>query len=135
MIARASADEVLDLRWRVLHPGRARRDAHMASDHAPSTRHWALRRDGVVVAVVSVLDLRGLALRGMAVDPTLQRQGLGAHLLDHVQRDVDAAMWCNARGSAVAFYTACGWTAVGPVFEIDGEGPHQRMVWSPSAAS
>jgi GNAT superfamily N-acetyltransferase len=135
VITRASADEVIDLRWRVLHPGRARRDAHMASDHAPSTRHWALRRHGVVVAVVSVLELRGLALRGMAVEPSLQRLGLGARLLDHVQREVDAAMWCNARSSAVAFYSACGWTPVGPAFEIDGEGPHQRMVWAPGNAS
>jgi GNAT superfamily N-acetyltransferase len=132
VISRAAADEVIDLRWRVLHPGRPRRDAHMAADHAPTTRHWALRREGAVVAVVTVLDLRGLALRGMAVDPTLQRQGLGARLLAHVQRDVDAPMWCNARHAAVSFYTACGWRAVGPLFEIDDEGPHQRMVWAPA---
>lgn len=103
----------------------------MASDHAPSTRHWALVIDDAIVGVVSVLELRGLALRGMVVEPSMQRRGLGAQLLAHVQREVGAPMWCNARQSAVLFYAAGGWTAVGPIFEIDDEGPHQRMVWSP----
>lgn len=106
----------------------------MASDHAPTSRHWALTIDGAVVAVATVLELRGLALRGMAVEPSMQRRGLGRQLLAQVQREVDAAMWCNARAEAASFYEASGWIRVGPEFTIDGEGPHQRMVWSPSGA-
>ena len=131
MIRQVDAEAVIDLRWRVLHPGRSRRDAHLAADHASTSRHWALTVDGQVRAVASVLELRGLALRAMAVDPAHQRQGLGAALLAHVQREVDAPMWCNARASAVPFYAACGWVVVGPVFDMPPEGPHQRMLWTP----
>lgn len=128
-IGPAEIDAILDLRWRVLHPDRPRRAARMTPDRAPTTRHWALCVDGEVVACVSVLALRGWALRGLAVDPAHRRRGLGAALVRHVTREVAAPLWCNARLDAVPFYRAVGWTEVGPIFEIAGEGAHQRMVW------
>jgi GNAT superfamily N-acetyltransferase len=76
------------------------------------------------------MDLRGYALRAMAVSPERQRQGIGTRLLRVVQAEVDTTLWCNARVDAVGFYARLGWLAVGPVFEIEHHGNHQRMTWT-----
>jgi GNAT superfamily N-acetyltransferase len=123
------AAALIDLRWRVLLPGRPRRDAHLAQDR--DGRHWALRVGGALVGGVSVIGLRGLALRAMVIDPAWQRRGLGLQLLARVHADVAAPLWCNAREGVVGFYEAAGWRVMGPRFVIAGEGEHRRMGWSP----
>lgn len=125
VVERAERDDLLDLRRRVLTSGRR---AAMSRDHRPDTGHWVARRGTEVIGCVSVMSLNGWVLRGMAVDPACQGRGVGRLMLEHVAEEVDAPMWCNARLAAVGFYEACGWVAVGPVFEIEGEGAHRRMV-------
>ena len=129
-IERVERDAILALRECVLSSP----DVHVTSlsqDLAPSTRHWAARMDGAVVGCVSVMRLRGWALRGMAVSVQHQRKGVGAQLLNFVCAEIDAPMWCNARIEAVAFYSHLGWVKVGPIFNMQERLPHQRMTWIP----
>lgn len=73
-------------------------------------------------------------LRGMAVDPGYRGRGVGMALL---RAGLDAAreaggqrVWCNARMSAIGFYERMGMIRIGPPFEIEGVGTHERMVVS-----
>ena len=125
-VGRVHRDALLDLRVQVL--GKGTGGAAMSGDLSPTTRHWAAWIGGDLVGCVSVMTLRGLALRGLAVSAVHQRQGVGAQLLRVVCAEVDASMWCNARLDAVSFYSAMGWESVGPVFSLQGQ-PHQRMLW------
>lgn len=142
-VGRASLDDVLGLRARVLRPGQAVEAAVFPCDAQPDTRHWAAWRAGGVVAVATVareplpedrpltapVDPRpGWQLRGMAVDGALQGTGVGRRLLDAVVADVGAPLWCNARLRAVPFYARAGWRVVSDRFEVTGIGPHHRMV-------
>jgi len=127
-VRRVSRDVIVPLRRRVLSlPGGA--VTTLGGDLGPETRHWAALAGDDVVGCVSVMALRGWALRGMAVSPERRRQGVGARLLAVVCDDVNAAMWCNARRVAVPFYAAMGWVAMGPQFVLGEGGLHQRMVW------
>jgi GNAT superfamily N-acetyltransferase len=142
-VRRGTAEEVVDVRHRVLRDGQPRGSAVFEGDEAATTRHWVADHDGRVVGVVTVLsapmpgeagaDAPGLQLRGMAVLPEHRGQGLGEALLDATHRDVGAPMWCNARVGVVAFYERRGWRAVGGPFDVPGIGPHQRMRWPGTA--
>lgn len=128
LVERVERDRILELRARVLvGHGTGRRV--FSRDLASTTRHWAALVDGAVVGCVSVMRLRGHALRGMAVAPEVQRQGVGAAMLQAVCAAVDAPMWCNSRLEAVPFYVRMGWAPVGPVFDLQDRGAHQRLTW------
>ncbi|MCB9671349.1 MAG: GNAT family N-acetyltransferase [Alphaproteobacteria bacterium] len=136
-VRRATADEVVDVRHRVLREGRPRETAVFAGDTEATTRHWVALDASGVVGVVSVVlaEMPELLtprprwqLRGMAVLPDLQGSGVGRALLEAVHTDVDEPLWCNARANVVGFYTSAGWEPVGEVFPIAPIGPHQRMV-------
>ena len=127
-VERVERDLILELRARVLScPGT--RVAALSGDLSPTTRHWAAWLGDAVVGCVSVMRLRGWALRGMAVSAERQRQGVGERLLQAVYAEVDGPMWCNARLQAVSFYSRLGWVEVGPVFCMGDDMPHQRMTW------
>ncbi len=135
----ATVEELIDLRHAVLRPGRPRSTACFDGDRCPSTRHWAAAERGHIIGVVTVLE-RDLPdphpsgsrwqLRGMAVHPDFRGRGVGRALLETVQREVGAPMWCNARVEAVGFYRRCGWSALGAPFSIAPIGLHVRMVWT-----
>ena len=128
-IKRVERDLILALRERVLSsPGT--RVAVLSGDLSPTTRHWAAWLGDTVVGCVSVMALRGWALRGMAVGAEHQRQGVGGQLLQAVYAEVHESMWCNARLQAVPFYSNQGWVEVGPVFQMANQIPHQRMTWT-----
>ena len=133
VVRRGDAAEVVEVRHRVLRSGRPRATAIFDGDEAPTTRHWVAVQADRVVGVVTVIRApppEGSAphhqLRGMAVLPELQGQGIGGQLLDAATAEV-ADLWCNARLSVVPFYRDRGWQTVGEVFEIAAIGPHQRM--------
>jgi GNAT superfamily N-acetyltransferase len=120
---------ILEFRSRVLsYPGT--QVAGLYGDLSPTTRHWAAWLDDAVVGCVSVMRLRGWALRGMAVSADHQRQGIGERLLQTVYAEVDGPMWCNTRLQTVPFYSHLGWVEVGPVFYMGDQMPHQRMTWT-----
>ena len=134
----AARDELLDLRHRVLRPGKPRATAYFPGDDEPTTRHYAAVREGVVVGcatlVASTLDgAPAWQLRAMATAPELRGQGVGRRLLEGAAREVAATgvrqFWCNARTSAVSFYARLGWIAYGDEFDIPEIGPHFKMRW------
>lgn len=135
VVEEVPVEAVIDLRHRVLRAGRPRSTASFSGDELPGTRHWRVARDGRTIAVVSVMKAPfpdgagpGHQLRGMAVDPDLQGQGIGGVLVRGVQ-DAHASLWCNARIRAVPFYQRHGWQILGEAFDIDPIGLHHRMVW------
>lgn len=140
VVRRCRAEEVLDLRHRVLRAGRPLAEATFPGDDAPQTRHWAALQRTRVVGVVSVMHapetLEGRTypwqLRGMAVDENLRGLHIGEKLLFAVHDEVAEPMWCNARANVVGFYEKYGWHATGPVFDVPNIGPHRKMVWMPS---
>jgi GNAT superfamily N-acetyltransferase len=141
-VRRGTADEVIDVRHRVLREGRPRETAVFDGDTAKATRHWVAVQHDRIVGVVSVMqaalpeavdaDPRPTwQLRGMAVLPELQGAGVGRALLQAVHAEVDAPMWCNARAHVERFYGRQGWRTVSAPFEVEPIGPHVRMVWTP----
>jgi phosphoribosylformimino-5-aminoimidazole carboxamide ribotide isomerase len=67
----------------------------------------------------------------MAVDPGLQKSGVGgaliAAMIDEVRARGGVRLWCNARTSAVGFYLRHGLSQTGAEFEVKGVGPHSVM--------
>ena len=124
-VVRVDREAILELRAQVLGD-----PPTLSGDLAPATRHWAAVLDGAIVGCVSVMRLRGLALRGMAVALEHRRQGIGASMLRVVCAEVEADMWCNARIEAVPFYSHMGWVGVGPRFDLQDRGLHRRMIWT-----
>jgi predicted N-acetyltransferase YhbS len=124
LVRRAAADEVRTLRRDVLRPGGTLEPPPY--DLAPATIHIGAFDDGVVVGCVTIFpapfvdEPLGWQLRGMAVDPAYQGQGIGRLVLDAA---ADAAaqagaplIWANGRLNVMAFYQRLGWQTVGEVF-------------------
>jgi GNAT superfamily N-acetyltransferase len=137
LIRRASTDEILDLRWRILRAGLPPGTANFDGDDEPTTHHFVAVQDCKVVGCVTILrrpwqDGPAWQLRGMAVEPLLQRRGVGAMLLEVVESTLrrephSLRLWCNARAPATGFYEKHGWGIVGEAFEIPTAGPHYKM--------
>lgn len=130
-------DDVVDLRQRVLRPGRPRETAIFDGDDLPTSRHFAaVDAAGQVVGCASChlnTDQGEPAwqLRGMATDPSWVGRGVGRAVLEAGEATVVAAgprrLWCNARLAAVGFYERLGWTVCSDLFDIPDVGPHHRM--------
>ena len=134
VLARVPVSQVIPLRWQVLRAGRPIADAHWPGDL--DAQHFLLRQGGHALAIASVFTSPWpdaplgprLQLRGMAVSPDRQGQGLGARLLRFVRWSCSAPLWCNARVGAAGFYTGQGWRPASPDFDLPGIGPHRRMI-------
>jgi predicted N-acetyltransferase YhbS len=132
-VRRATADEVRPLRLGVLRPNAPLEPA--AYDLDPATVHLAAFDGERVVGCVSVFPnphdgvTDAWQLRGMAVDPAYQGQGVGRRVLDAATAEVAAAgaplIWAYGRVSALGFYELMGWRAVGEEFRYGpAELPH-----------
>jgi len=137
-IRSARPHEVVDLRHRVLRPGKPRELAIWDTDRDPETRHWVVEWAGQIVGCASVMPRTEAThpqlrwqLRGMAISDDVRGRGLGTGLLRYLQTAVAEPMWCNARETAIPFYSANGWLPQGDRFDIRRVGPHQRMYWAP----
>mgnify|MGYP006295369017 CR=1 FL=1 len=134
----AGVDEILPLRHDVIIVSTNRTEDGFDGDDAPTTHHFAVLEGDEVVACASFMlhQFEGRSawqLRGMAVAPRWQSRGIGRRLVEcaaealrrYGEGDV---MWCNARTPAAPFYRKLGWRIVGDEFDVEGVGPHVRMV-------
>ncbi len=137
-IARVQAAIIYGLRQQVLRPGLPLASASFPGDDLPSSIHLAaVDPQDAVVGCASFMQVPygqepAWQLRGMATAPHWRRRGLGRALLQHAERllagDALRLWWCNARLGAIAFYEAQGWIVDSPEFDIEGVGPHRRMI-------
>ena len=132
---------VLPLRQRVLRPHQRIAEVRFEGDEV-GTHFGAFDDAGDLVGIASLIPdstsrRAGLTwrLRGMAVVPEHQREGIGASLLravvDFVSRAGDGGIWCAARVPAIGFYEQFGFMSVGDPYEEPIIGPHIRMERSP----
>ena len=139
VVRAVDAQAVIDLRHRILRTGMSREAAIFEGDHESTTLHLAaFDAWDALVGCVTLVHRPWQAqpawqLRGMAVDDSLQRTGIGARLLAEVDEQVLAdararLLWCNARKHAVGFYERHGWQLASPEFEIPTAGPHHKMI-------
>tara|TARA_B100000902_G_scaffold354332_1_gene366396 strand:+ start:75 stop:533 length:459 start_codon:yes stop_codon:yes gene_type:complete len=141
MIRTVSSKAVRPLRQKVLRPGKEYLTTIFPGDDEESSFHLAAYQEDVIVGCISFYsqdiegwnsETPGFRFRGMAVEPSLQRQGLGKRLLlAGIQRTNELQggyVWCNARSSARRFYEKFGMGVLGNEFEISEVGPHFLMV-------
>jgi len=151
----ATIDEILPLRHAVLRPGKPVSAAMFAGDEL--SEHVAAWDGGEVVGCATVFpdpwpgaeaapaEPAAWRLRGMAVEPSRQGSGIGRQVLAAAVQVAAAAgaplIWANARVSALPFYEANGWAAVGEEWDTPDTGlPHRKIVtafaqapaWPPS---
>ena len=119
-----------DLRRRVLRDGRTDLPAAYPEDDDPGVLHLGAVDDGQVVGVATfVPDGSGRwQLRGMAVDPARQGQGVGRALLEEGAARL-GPLWAHARDAALGFYERLGWVVEGEGYVHGVMGlPHHRVV-------
>lgn len=131
----ASIDEILPLRQAVIIAGTGRDSPYFPGDHDETTRHVGAFENGICIGCATFLKSEwegqpAWKLRGMAVDPARQRQGIGRALLAFAESTEIgiSVVWCNARETAVGFYTKTGWSVASDRFDVPGIGWHYRMV-------
>lgn len=134
------ADDIMDLRRRVLRRGTPVTHAHYAEDEDPDVVHLGIVREGRVVGTSTWLmrpcpgmpGSSAMQLKGMAVEDDLQGRGMGRMLLDGgfaLARDRGATVvWARARDSALGFYENCGFEVVGSAFIDDITGLSHHIV-------
>ncbi len=142
---RATLEEIVPLRHRILRAGMPLSTASFEGDDASATRHYVACHKGAVVCCLTLVPSpwEGQAawqLRGMATDSAVQGRGLGRRLLEHAIADAkrdepQRIFWCNARTSAIGFYKRLGWRAVSEPFDVPTVGPHVKMILAASPAT
>lgn len=133
------AESTYALRHSVLRAGYPPATARFDGDFEPYSFHLGAYRGNVLAGVASYMKRSSqhfyitaqYQLRGMAVLPEHQGQGLGRLLLEAAYPVITAAgcrlLWCNARVSALAFYKKQGFTTIGEQFDTPLAGPHYVM--------
>lgn len=137
------ADQTHALRHTVLRQHQRLEEMVYDGDDLPQTLHLgAFKQGGQTGPAVGVVTLNDtpmpiepaegdIRLRGMAVDVSVQGQGVGRLLVERALAEAAdrgaKRMWCNARVSAMGFYQKLGFETIGEQFEIAHIGPHYVM--------
>jgi len=129
VVRRVTARQTHDLRRSVLRDGDPESVVVFPGDDDPGAIHLAAfdPADDTMVGIATFFPSPfegrpAYQLRGMAVIPSLQGQGVGAQLLEAGVEAVRALgtvslLWANGRDSALGFYERHGWKVVGDQFE------------------
>jgi GNAT superfamily N-acetyltransferase len=111
------------LRQRVLYPAEKLYQMKMAEDD--NGYHFGAFKDNDLVAVVSLFQQGNeFQFRKFAVDAAVQNTGIGKTLLkytiDFAVAEGAERIWCNARVSAIGFYSKYGFVKTGVIFSKNG---------------
>ena len=138
MIQLITSEQTWDLRHRVLRPHQTAYQGN-PQDKNPSSFHVGFLQNEKIVGIASFHEepfaelkaSKPYRLRGMATDPLAQKQNIGKQVLEfsfqHLQSLNCDLLWCNAREKAFPFYEKMGFLYLGPLFDIEGIGPHKVM--------
>lgn len=137
---RIAYERAWPLRRKVLRPeATVDRDVAYRQELAGDAYTCAVTDGDTVIAIGTVMrdghpngsDSNDWRVRGMAVDPDQQGNGLGAVVLDHLLAHASAVgasvVWCNARQAAVGFYERHGFVRRSDLFHAAGGRPHYLM--------
>lgn len=138
-VRKVTQEQTLALRTKVLRPGHAPDARLFGVETDEETRHFAAFAGEAIVGACYIVrraapfdaGARSWMLRGMAVEPDLQGQGIGAAIVRFVEAQAQDAnieiLWFNARRVALGFYARLGFEKWGEEFEIPVVGPHTVM--------
>lgn len=123
-VRRVRAQELFDLRRRVLRTDQPERSVEDSRDDEATSLHFGGFLDGRAVASASWFpslapinpDRVSFQLRYMAIDFDVQGRGYGTVVVEtalgHLRRQGVEQVWAKARDTALGFYLATGWLAV-----------------------
>jgi len=111
------------LRQKVLYPELTIPEMQMDED--ADGYHFAAFVDNYIMCVVSLFRQDdSFQFRKLAVDPSVQSQGIGSALLNYItdfaKNEGGKILWCNARVTAISFYVKHGFTHTGKLFTKNG---------------
>ena len=139
LVSKIDSTQTYYVRQKVLRPGKPIDSAHFDGDELQTTHHFGFSISDKIVAVLSLYNNRNalfdelsqFQLRGMAVLPEYQNRNIGNQLLDFAEdyaKNLNIELiWCNARESAVGFYSARSYHISGDIFPIADVGEHYVM--------
>jgi GNAT superfamily N-acetyltransferase len=111
-------------------------------DEEPQTFHLAaLSGEGPPIGIATFFPnqtalrmsaVRPFQLRGMAVHPGRQGEGIGRLIIesavDRLRRSEADVLWANARDEALGFYRSVGMDVVGAGFRTETGRPHHAVI-------
>ena len=124
IIQQVDVEKIRPLRSLVLRPGQPIDSTNYEKDNEILTLHYANIINKKVCSIATfypepMIELNAFyayRLRGMATHPIYDIKNLGGDLI-----------WCRARLVAIDFYQSIGFLKIGPIYEIEGIGPHYTM--------
>jgi predicted cupin superfamily sugar epimerase/predicted GNAT family N-acyltransferase len=135
-----TAAETRPLRQQVLRPLQRVEELVFECDAHPDAAHFGAFHRGRLIGISTIAPapMPGSAaeagdwqMRGMAVLPGAQGQGVGRSIIDaclaHLKSKAARRLWFNARVGAMPFYRRLGFEAVGDEFDVPTVGPHYVM--------
>lgn len=134
---RATLEDIFQVRWDVLRPGRPIEAVRFPGDERPETIQVGAFANGRNIGCATAVPAAWLGepawqLRGMGVVADWQNRGVGQLILAEVEELVREAsdvrlIWCNAREEALGFYGKQGWVVASERFHVEDVGPHFKM--------
>lgn len=140
MIEKISRAQTQPLRSAVLRNNKPPEECVLPTDENPGIFHLGYFEEGKVISIGTFFPENypekgsdGYRLRGMATDPAFAGKGYGAKLIKFAINELTsvqaAYIWCNARASAVGFYSRLGFEIISEEFDVPGIGPHFDMLY------
>jgi ribosomal protein S18 acetylase RimI-like enzyme len=140
-IVEIEARQTYPLRHALLRKGMPLSSCHLEGDKAVETLHIGAFESETLIGILSAYsnpcpqhpNLKGVQLRAMAVATGYQRKGIASQLIQSIFKRIEEnlhpdCIWLNARIAANALYESNGFVPIGPTFEIESIGTHQRYL-------